>query len=246
MGAKTPYIKSKNELKEYIKRRLGYPVINVEITDEQLEDVINETIEKFIEVAYPGIQLRLGRLKTEDGKMEYDMPYEVAAVVKVFGKGEGGGGMMAAPFGMRVAMAQSLENVYFQKLDLISIELMMEYIETLGVMFYRGTEFDYNTMTKKLYLFKNPGDGELGLLFYEYVSEEDTLYIYDHRWIKKYATELARLQWGRNLMKYAGSMLPSGLQMNAEAIISEAKEELQKLDEELETKYQLPVDFFIG
>jgi len=244
--SKVPYIKSKKELKDYILRRLGYPVINVELTKEQLDDIINETLEKFVEVAYPGIQLRLGWLKVQENQQKYKLPYEVMAVVKVYGPGELTS-MMSGPFGFNAVLAKQLESVYFSKADLVSIELIREYVSTLDVMFSKHVEYDFNTMTKELY-FLTPvkSDQIYGILFYESVDEQENPHVYDHRWIKKYATELARLQWGRNLLKYAGSMLPSGLQINVEGIISEAKEELAKLEEELEDKYQLPIDFFIG
>lgn len=34
----------KSELKDYIKRQLGYPTVNVEVTDEQIEDQISKAI----------------------------------------------------------------------------------------------------------------------------------------------------------------------------------------------------------
>ena len=65
-------------------------------------------------------------------------------------------------------------------------------------------------------------------------------------WLKKYCTELFRYQWGSNLIKLQGVALPGGVTLNGEVILSEAKENLDKLDEEMQLSYQLPDDFFVA
>ena len=47
---------TKQELADWILRRLGAPVVNVEITDEQLEDVIDEAVQFFQWYHYDGAE----------------------------------------------------------------------------------------------------------------------------------------------------------------------------------------------
>ena len=64
--------------------------------------------------------------------------------------------------------------------------------------------------------------------------------------LKKYCTELFRYQWGSNLIKLQGVALPGGVTLNGETILSEAKENIDKLEEEFQLNYQLPDDFFVA
>ena len=45
---------SKTELKNYALRRLGYPTIDINVADEQLDDLIEEAIDYYQEYHYSG------------------------------------------------------------------------------------------------------------------------------------------------------------------------------------------------
>ena len=70
--------------------------------------------------------------------------------------------------------------------------------------------------------------------------------VWNDMWLKKYCTELFRYQWGSNLIKLQGVALPGGVTLNGETILSEAKENIDKLEEEFQLNYQLPDDFFVA
>ena len=46
-----PSIQSKTQFKNWIMRQLGYPTITPELTEEQLDDCINDAVEEFSEYA---------------------------------------------------------------------------------------------------------------------------------------------------------------------------------------------------
>jgi uncharacterized radical SAM superfamily protein len=64
--------------------------------------------------------------------------------------------------------------------------------------------------------------------------------------LKKYSTALIKRQWGINLKKFEGIQLPGGVTMNGQLIYQEAVDEIKALEDEMETKYEKPVDFFVG
>ena len=70
--------------------------------------------------------------------------------------------------------------------------------------------------------------------------------VYSDVWLKKYATALIKQQWGTNLKKFEGVLLPGGVTLNGQIIYNEAVEELKELKEEVQNMYQLPIDFFTG
>ena len=70
--------------------------------------------------------------------------------------------------------------------------------------------------------------------------------IWNDIFLKKYTTALIKEQWGMNLTKFTGATLPGGIELNGEEILSSAREELERLDEEMRLNYEEPVDFYVG
>jgi len=70
--------------------------------------------------------------------------------------------------------------------------------------------------------------------------------IYSDRLLKKYVTALIKKQWGMNLIKFEGIQLPGGVAFNGSRILDEAKEEIDKIEEQVGDLYELPPDFMVG
>ena len=81
---------------------------------------------------------------------------------------------------------------------------------------------------------------------YSAIDPETYTDIYNDMFLKKYTTALIKRQWGINLKKFEGIQLPGGVTMNGQQIYQEAVEEIKQLEEEMELKYEKPVDFFVG
>ena len=69
--------------------------------------------------------------------------------------------------------------------------------------------------------------------------------VYKDKWLKRYATTLAKMQWGSNLKKYQNTELPGGIQLSGQELYDEGKEESKELEEELKNS-QLEMDFIVG
>jgi hypothetical protein len=64
--------------------------------------------------------------------------------------------------------------------------------------------------------------------------------------LKEYTTALFKLQWGTNLSKFDGIQLPGGATLNGRQIVDDAKEEIQRIKEQMSLNHELPVDFMVG
>ncbi len=64
--------------------------------------------------------------------------------------------------------------------------------------------------------------------------------MFNDRWIKRYATALIKRQWGANLIKYSGIQLPGGVTLDGDKMFEEASAEIEKLEEEMQEKYEEP------
>ena len=70
--------------------------------------------------------------------------------------------------------------------------------------------------------------------------------IFDDIYLKRYATALIKRQWGANLSKFQGVQLLGGVEMNGETIYTQAQEEIQKLEEEIQLSFETPIDYMVG
>jgi hypothetical protein len=70
--------------------------------------------------------------------------------------------------------------------------------------------------------------------------------VWNDRFLKAYATQKIKYQWGSNLSKFAGVQLPGGVTLDGPRIMDEAKVELDKLEEEMHSLNVLPSDMYMG
>jgi hypothetical protein len=253
-------IQSKGDLKSYILRQLGSPVVNIEITDDQMDDAIDNGLELYMQNAYSGVIERFVPLEIVAGQVDYIMPYEMFAITTIRTQ-EMGGITNSAPSNM-FSMNQFIASDLYRgsgKIDLLTYEMTNQLLSTLDIMFSKKVTWDFNCISKKLHLFEIPIMSETAMVqcylkaVPDYIStgvsgqpDIEVTNIYNELWVRRYTVELARRQWADNLTKYEGSQLPNGMVMNASAILTRADAEITKLEEMLYNTLSVPSDFFIG
>jgi hypothetical protein len=65
-------------------------------------------------------------------------------------------------------------------------------------------------------------------------------------WLKDYSTALIKQQWGSNLMKFEGVMLPGGVTFNGRQMYDDATTEIESLRQRIRDEHEFPADFFVG
>ena len=70
--------------------------------------------------------------------------------------------------------------------------------------------------------------------------------VYNDQFLKRYLTALIKRQWGTNMKKFDKVELPGGVILNGQQIYQEADEEILRLEDEMQSKYQLPPAFTMG
>jgi len=70
--------------------------------------------------------------------------------------------------------------------------------------------------------------------------------VWEDRFLKRYTTALLKYQWGTNLSKFAGIQMPGGVTLDGPRIMEEARVEIDKIEEEMQSYNVLPNDFIMG
>ena len=108
----------------------------------------------------------------------------------------------------------------------------------------------YNRHTDRLYIDMDWAKTVVGdyILVEAYRVVDPLVYtdVWKDHWLLKYATAQIKMQWGNNLKKFSGVMLPGNISLNGQQIYDEADMEIQKLETEMINTYSLPVNDFVG
>ena len=258
--AYAPRIQSKQHLRDYILRQLGSPVINIEITQDQLDDAIDNALELFMQNAFSGVVEKYLSLTVEAGKQEYELPYDVYAILKVMNKSKTGfaSGSTDNIFSMGQYVASDLYRG-LGKVNLLSYEITNQLIATIDAMFNVKVAFDFNVVSKILRFHEIPTADET-MMLHCYVKNVPTYTtnpvqgepdiestnIYNELIVRNLATAYSRYQWAGNLIKYNGSTLPNGLNIDVPSLEARAEAEILKYETELHECYEIPPMFLVG
>jgi hypothetical protein len=126
----------------------------------------------------------------------------------------------------------------------------MSYLKLVNDVFNYPCSFTFSRTTQRLFLEMETSKMNAGdyLLVEAYVQIDPSEFgrVWGDRVFKKYYTALLKKQWAQNLMKFAGVPLPGGAQLNAGAIMAEAVNELNQIEQSLMKTQELPPDPMIG
>lgn len=233
---------SKSNLQQYILRKLGYPVQNIEISEDQLDDCINDALELFNDhhddaTEYGFIELDI----TDNSVTEYTLDDSIVMVTEIL---KDGGDNRIFPVDVEpIAFIENQYYPYVVNYDIVSVEVYRQRIGMVNIMNDNRVNYDFNEQLNKLIIFA-PEIGKYALkVMKSYNNDTNVL---NDKWFRNYCVALAKKQWGTNLMKYEGANLPGGATFNYNTILSEAKEEIDKLELDLEEKYSSPLTPYIA
>jgi len=248
---------TRTELKDYCLRRLGFPVIDINVDDDQLDDRIDDALNKYREFHYDGTEdcYLAHKVTTSDQTNRYirlsDNIIGISRVMPITGasissQGTSGFNIFDINYQIRLndfynLLASSYTYYYIAR----------QHLSMLDMIVTGEIPFNFNKKTKRLDIYMdwdsrvNPNDY---IVFQGFRIVDPEVYdkIYSDQWLKEYTTALFKMQWGSNLTKYANYTLPGGLVVNGEKIYNDAILEIEKLEEKLRDMYESPASMFVG
>lgn len=269
-------VTSYDTLSVRIQHQLGAPLINLEISDQQVYDSITDAIEYFTkwagyteeylvfrsELYKRGVGLKMDDLFTASFEMRTSQvsslsagfDYDLASQRKVidvfeFSKGEDTG--INTLFTLEQAMSQQIYSSYMIGnfgFDLITWEVLKGFIDTRNKVLAMTDQFRFDARTQLLRLTPEPRPEHTYMGVVGCYVERPIKDLIRERWVQKYALALVKIQIARVREKYQGTNLFAGGSVNAGSLLSEGISEKEKLEQELMNSYQdtTPPMFFIG
>lgn len=257
---------TKATFKSYCLRALGSGVIDINISDDQADDRIDEALQYFAQYHYDSVERMylkhlittadIARARTDDSSSATDkidtsvtatwkegnnyipVPDAVVSVVDVFPFYEGSTSNM---FDVRYQMR--LNDLYdFSSTSVLHYNLTMQHIDYLQHVLVGEVPIRFTQHQNRLYLdmdWANDVAADQDYILIEcYRKLDPTAYtdMYDDIHLKRYATALIKKQWGANLSKFSGVAMLGGVTMNGETLFTQALDEQQRLEDQIANK----------
>lgn len=233
-------IRSKMELKEYILNQLGAPLVQVELTDTQISQIIDDTVQKFTEYAYGELE---GTVIIEiNGAGEYVVPDTMTNIIKLSKGSTSNLTNFSANFGAGYVPNLWSEQFFTGSLtgDIIpGIVAISTTKATLDKFFADDIVYNFNAHGKKFQVLEGYYGGAVLHYLYEYLANEDDDLIYNHEWVKKYSIANCKLLQSDTTGKFDQALV-GGARINHEKMQQRAEMMIEKLDEELLNKWSDP------
>ena len=265
---------SKSTFKSYCLRALGFGVIDINVSDDQIDDRLDEALQYFAHYHYDGIERMylkyqvtaadITRAKSNDtttatdtsdssitasfseGKGFIPMPSSIVSVMNIFPFDNTATNNM---FDIRYQLR--LNDLYdFSSTSIVHYEMTMQHLDFLSHILVGEKPLRFQEHQNRLYIdmdWENDiSDGEyLVIECYRKLDPNTYTDMYDDIYLKRYATALIKRQWGANLSKFSGVQLLGGVEMNGAEIFSQATEEIRDLEEKM-MLIEPPIDMFRG
>jgi hypothetical protein len=246
---------SREQLGEYALRALGAPVIEVNVDDEQLSDRIDEALQFYQEYHSDATKRTFfkHRLTQTDFDNKYiTLPDALLSVTRVLPIG-GFGGDAKDMFSTRYQMFfNDVMNLRNPTGDLLNYELSRQKMALMDLQF-TGLSQQIN-FVRHMNRLTIEVDWEVYMAVGEYIiiegfaliDPDQYIEIYNDRFLKKYLIALVKRQWATNLIKFEGMQLPGGVTISGRAMYEDAMNDILKIEEDMQSRFEAPPDFFVG
>jgi hypothetical protein len=239
------------EFKAYCLRKLGAPVIEINVDDDQVEDRIDESLRYWWDYHFDGsekIYYKHQVTNTDRTNKYITLPENIIGAVSIF------------PIGDPTVRSDDLFNIRYQialndlytltSVSMVPYYMTMEHLSLVSEMLVGRQPIRYSRHKDKLYVDMDwnafqPGEFLL-VEAYEIVDPEVYTDAWADRWLQNYCTAKIKYQWGTNLTKFTGMSLPGGVQFNGERILTDSQQEIEKMEQEMISSYSMPVLDMIG
>tara|TARA_R110002094_G_scaffold16293_1_gene27737 strand:- start:851 stop:1705 length:855 start_codon:yes stop_codon:yes gene_type:complete len=232
-------------VKDFVKARLGYPVVDVELSDFQIELCLDEAITK-LEYHAPDWMTQYASFACNNNVNVYELPQEVVNNLtdvwyrnEFFGLGANPG-----------SLEYDFQIMFFTNSGLFNNHnvgqylLMQQYLKQVKNVLGQGSSWQV-VNNKYLQLFPVPNEGDTVILEYR-ALDPATIHPQYKNWLQRYALCAAKEILGQIRGKYESLPGPGGgAKLNGASLIQEARSDKELLIIELTEAMEQPPLFDI-
>jgi len=242
---------NKEELKDFCLRQLGFPVIQINVDDIQVNDAVELAFEYWNEFHFDGtertyVKHQVTQQNKDDGYIQ--LSDAIIGAVRIFpiGGTNQAMGMFDLRYQLRLNDLWDLSSTSYT-----NYTLTMQHLKTLDMLFSGQSPIRFNKINNRLYVDQSwSSDVDVGewMVVEAMIITDPEAYtkVWNDRMLKKLATAYIKKIWGQNMSKFAGMQLPGGITMRGVDIYQEAMNEIAATEQEIRNTYESPPGFLVG
>ena len=272
---------SRGQLINFGLRKLGYPVLEINLDTDQIHDALDDTLQLYQERHYNGIErmflkykitqedIDRGSAKGTDGvgivtttgiqtsnvtvqsnfyetSNFLSVPDHVLGVHRIFkfDSSSISGGMFSIKYQLFLN-----DLYYFNSVNLLQYAMTKTYLEDIDHLLTTEKQIRFNQRQDRLYLDIDWGAQQVEDFIvidcFRALDPDNFTQVYNDPFVKLYLTALIKRQWGQNLIKFRGTKLPGGIELNGREIYDDAIRDLDSIKQRMQ-EYETPPLDFIG
>tara|TARA_R110002012_G_scaffold65067_1_gene170756 strand:- start:1971 stop:2783 length:813 start_codon:yes stop_codon:yes gene_type:complete len=264
---------SRETLIDYSFRRLGSPVIDINVDYAQAEERLDDALEYFAERHFDGVERCIFsyQVQEEDITNKYIPTQNIGLAMGYTGAASPTGKDMLSVTRVYKFGALANQNMfdiryqlaltdyfgvnrglgYSSSLGLAGYDSTMRYIGMVEQFFNPEHVLHFSKVTDRLImdakLSSELSPGQFIVIeAYAALNPSDFPKIFNDRYLKEYVTALIKRQWGQNLSKFDGVQLTGGVTLRGGQLYQEALAEVAQLEQKMQSEYELPINFITG
>lgn len=239
-------INSLDDFKTAVKYKLGYPVINIELADEQFDLAIDEAIVFYQRNHFDGsekVYLPVQVNSTIATNKYITLTPDIISVTRMF-KVSGTSSILSTDF----VLAADAMWAAMQGGGMVDYYMLMSYRSLIEDMIVTETPIRFTFNKNRVYIDAADSKFVVGTyLMFEatkVLDPSEDVAMFSDNWLIDYATAKVKQIWGSTLKKYQQVLLPGGVALDGQTLYTEATETINKMEEEVIKGFQLPVEFY--
>jgi hypothetical protein len=244
----------KQEVFDYVANRLGEGIVDTELDPKHYETAYSKALNTYRSRAQNAHEESYSLLQLTENQNVYTLPQEVQSVRQIFRRTMGDStGPYSSSFD---PFSSATLNVYLLNYSyaggLATFDLYTQYVEQAMRMFGGFMNFNYEPVTKKLTIVRDPKASGENILLWHYNYKPEVVLLQDPpilQWLRDYTYATSKMIIGEAREKFATIAGPQGgTPLNGSALKAEAQAEMDRLirDLELFVDHSEPLSWVIG
>lgn len=245
---------SRQQLIDYCLRRLGDPVVEVNVDVDQIEDKVDDALQLYREYHSDATYRTYESVLVGDSDVSnkyITLSNDILFVSRVF------------PMASTLSGSRNFFDIKYQMMlndvtnmsnhigDLAYYDQMQQYLSLLDLKLSGQVQSTWSRRQNRLYIHGEWNEDLIAndyivLEVYKAIDPAAHTSIWNDMFMKDYTTALIKQQWGQNLIKFEGMQLPGGVTLNGRQMYDDATQDIERLRENLRLEQELPPDFFVG
>lgn len=243
---------SRSEHIQYCLRNLGFPVMAINVSEEQLEDRMDEALQYYTDYHFDATAKVYFKyqLTADDLTNKYiTLPENIMGAVRVFDLNSA---MSSSTNDMFNIQYQIYMNDIWTMMSssLVPYYMTMQHLSLIQELLVGQVPIRFNRHRNRLHIDTNWTNFEVGkwviVEAYEIIDPAEFPDVWKDRWLLRYTTALIKRQFGINMKKFQGMPMPGNIMFNGQQIYDEAIEEIKMLEAEMLSSFSIPVNDLLG